>query len=163
MKVVMATQMLSQEDMAGIFLKAKRAKYEKFGSVRARLADPGEVFVTIIDGVEETRNVAKSGDVIIWGASDEYYVQPRSQFEKRYEDSHHLSSEWLSFKAKGTCFAFKWRRRPVTFTAPWGEKMILNTGDYLCSTGKTGKNAKGELDLYRIERDTFRKTYKLSE
>ena len=54
----------------------------------------------------------------------------------------------------------QYAQQKFTFNAPWGEKMIVEFGDWLACPVET---EKGEFDIYRIEKDTFNDTYDLPE
>lgn len=58
---------------------------------------------------------------------------------------------------KPTIDAFKYEGEPFKFIAPWGEEMICYEGDMLART--IGKKT----DIYRIEKDAFSLTYKVSK
>lgn len=55
--------------VVGLFRKAKEEgrvhKYRKVGAVLARLAAPGEIVITVIDGVKETINTAGKDSIVV--------------------------------------------------------------------------------------------------
>ena len=124
-------------------------KYQKFGTVKARLATAGERVVTTVNGKVETTNTAKVGDYIVTGPAGEEYIIGKEKFESRYKKV----SDGV-YKALGTCFAFQWKGSPFTFTASWGERMICDKGDYLASVEENLS------EPYRIEKSVFTETYK---
>lgn len=129
---------------------SKKAKtYSKFGSIKAVIVGKSQKVDTIIDGVLETTNTAVPGDYIITGPRREEYVVKAETFKKRYVP---VSGD--TYKPIGKVVAIKWVLPPTTFTASWGEDMILNTGDMLCATPDNLK------EPYRIEIKAFRDTYK---
>lgn len=102
--------------------------------------------VTIIDGLEETRNTAKEGDRIVTGPKGERYVIAGDKFEKLYEANPDNVEE---FRAKGTIHATHVTEN-ISFTAPWGEEMYIKAGGVLVQNGD---------DIYGIEEDAFAQTY----
>ena len=143
---------MNQEKLATYFKKPQ--KYQKFGTVKARLAVPGENVVTTIDGKQETRNTAKANDMIITGSSDEQYIISLKKFLERYKGPS-PSMKIQTYEAVGFCYAVEWKDKPAQFDASWGEHMIIEPGDMLCSTTEIPNG-----DLYRIEKNTFGKTYR---
>lgn len=137
------------------FLKALDAEkvifYNKVGDVQAAKALVETRVVTIIDGEQETVNTAKPGDYIVTGARGEKYVLAPEKFENRYK--HKGGNVW---SATGGCYAVQYEGPTIAFKAPWGEDMICNDQDYICSTVLTGD------DVYRIERLAFLETYRSS-
>lgn len=154
MEVSLSISLLTQDQMAEVWRKLKPKKFKKFGSVRAKIAIRPTKVVTSIKGTVETTNVAEAGDVIVTNPFGEKYVLKKDKFLQRYSGAR-LTEFDQEFEAKGFCFASVYTGTDLEFVASWGEKMILNTGDYLCSITK---EAKG--DLYRIEKDAFKETYK---
>lgn len=141
------------------FEKAKEAgkliKYTKFGKFKVYPTVPGMVVETIIDGQVETKNTAKIGDVLLVGASNERYLLSKAKLKERYTRKA-VHSRYDIWEATGTCFAVKYKGKgSFTFKAPWGEDMLCNSGDYICSPTNDNSN-----DVYRIEEKTFAKTYK---
>lgn len=129
-------------------------RYEKFGQVKARQATELERVETIIDGIVETTNAAKPGDWIITGVKGEHYVLTDEKFKSRYR---HVAKD--IYEATGFCWAVKYDGPSFTFEAPWGEQMVCNKHDYICST--TYDDDQGDKDVYRIERQAFLATYRL--
>lgn len=134
------------------------SRYKKTAVVDARVAKPGEVIITIIDGIEETHNTATSDQVVVMNLltnSREMQLLDRSNFDKRYINTDQISDKWKTFEPKGEVDAFVWIGKSATFDAPWGEEMIIMNGDMLCRIPGT------EDDIYRIERGSFDATYQL--
>ena len=146
---------MNQEELSKHFINPE--KYNKFGSVLARLAKEGEIINTVIDGVVETKNKAKKTDVIITGPENEEYIIDFNKFNARYIGPN-LSYKNRVYSAVGHCYAVKWTGESTSFVASWGEKMIINDGDWLCSPTKIPDG-----DLYRIEKNVFNKTYEKDE
>ncbi|QJT71152.1 hypothetical protein GR11A_00115 [Vibrio phage vB_VcorM_GR11A] len=148
----------TQKDMELFWNKAldegRVEHYSKFGTVRARLARKGDVVITEIDGVKETENRAKSSDVVVTGVKGEQYLVDIRKFKERYRGPKLTYTDQV-YNAVGETYAARWTGAPLKFTASWGEAMIIEPGDYLCSTTQ---QASG--DLYRIERSAFKESYR---
>lgn len=123
--------------------------YNKYGQVKAmKVLQPTKV-VTVIDGKTETTNMANVGDYIVTGARGEQYVLTAAQLAKRYQ---HVKGD--VYNAVGHCYAIKYKGKKFSFRAPWGEDMICEPNDYICSTALDGT------DVYRIEKTAFLSTYR---
>lgn len=113
----------------------------------ARNTVPGLRVVTITADGKETENTANEGDVIMSGPSGEQYVIKGPKFDKLYTENPdgtripEQSPRQVS-KYEGT--------EEITFTAPWGESMILKPGDYLVKDGD---------GYYRIAKTEYEQTY----
>ena len=147
-------------DVRTLFLELKAGSnvrhYKKLGFVTARSGN-NETIITVIDGVTETQNFATPDDMVITGASGEVYATSKAKFMTRYDP---VVGEPGRYQAKGECCAAEVPANvePFSFMAPWGEDMICHPGDFLATTDVNDPLLK---DLYRIERVTFEKTYKL--
>ena len=124
------------------------AYFKKVGEIKANKALVETSVVTTIDGEQETINTANVGDYIVTGAAGERYVLTADKLESRYK---HKGGD--TYIATGGCYAVQYEGASFTFKAPWGEDMICNSGDYICSTVTNGD------DVYRIEQSVFNKTY----
>ena len=144
----------SQKEMTDIWNNGVPKKYSKYGTVLARLAKDRTKIITTVNGKVETQNHAEPGDVIVTNPGGEQYVLSKEKFKDRYTGPS-LRSDDTSHKANGSCYAFKYAGEPLSFMAAWGEAMILNPGDYLCSPTK-----EADGDIYRIEGSVFPKTYR---
>ena len=74
--------MKNQTDMIALFKEnySQAESYEKFSKAQVRLAKSEEKVTTIIDGVVETSNTAKAGDVVVMGTrGEEYIIRPCSE------------------------------------------------------------------------------------
>lgn len=129
--------------------------FVKKGVVKAREVKSSETVETFIGTEKETVNTAKPGDFIVCGERGERYVVTGEKFKERYEVVD--DTEGI-YKAIGSCYAFKIGNdvKSFTFTAPWGEEMICNPGDYIATTDVNDPDLK---DVYRIERSVFIVTY----
>ena len=111
---------------------------------------------TILDGVLETRNVARRGDIIVSGTKDERYVISIKKFIELYDVNDRIAiprqnPRWVARVGHRDFLNAGIKGRSIEFIAPWGETMILNAGDYLV------KDANG--GFYRIEKTAFKDTY----
>ena len=134
--------------------RGQDTRWRKNAVVMARLAVPGELVVTVIDGVEETRRTAGSDDVVVKGPKGEEYATEGAKFRSRYETPDGMGPDWRKAVATGSCWAYEHAGAPYSFVAPWGEKMIVESGDRVAMPDKS--NPK---DLYRIEKGAFELTY----
>lgn len=145
-------------DAVTYFLKAlsenRIAKYKKFGNYVAEIATKRQRVITFINGVKETENEAQAGDYILTGPQGERYVLKPNKLKERYKKIGEDLAGRSIYKAIGECWAIQYHGKPFTFTAPWGEEMICNSGDYICSTKTDGT------DVYRIDQNVFLQTYK---
>jgi hypothetical protein len=118
-----------------------------------RLSDQdGELIKTITstDTADnpETKNVALKGDVVMSGPSGENYVVKAAKFGKLYDGN---VGGIVYPEQSPRMVALYTGQQPVTFTAPWGESMKLEPGDYLVRDGDAG--------YYRIAKVEYEQTY----
>lgn len=107
--------------------------------------------VTITADGKETENTAVPGDIIMSGPSGEKYVVKATKFGKLYTP-----------QADGTVIPEQSPRQvarytgkdDITFTAPWGEQMILKPGDYVVQDGE---------GYYRVAKKEYDVTYNSPE
>jgi len=105
--------------------------------------------VTITADGKETENTAVPGDIIMSGPSGEKYVVKAAKFEKLYakqDDGTVIPEQSPRQVARYT------GKDEVTFTAPWGEQMVLKPGDYLVKDGE---------GYYRVAKKEYEATYNL--
>jgi hypothetical protein len=129
-------------------------QFNKFGEFVVTKAVAGQKIDTVINGVTETTNTAKDGDNIVTGISGETYLIDDKKLQSRYAFVA-KTAEGDLYRATGHCFAVEYQGTSFTFTAPWGEDMICDPGDFIASTSKEGLD-----DVYRIEKGAFANTYK---
>jgi PGDYG protein len=106
---------------------------------------------TMLDGKLETTNVCERGDVIICGPKGEQYVVRCNKVPDLFD----LASGVLVSRAVQKQVAHVPKRllkQPLHFTTSWGEKMLVEPGDYLV------RDAPGA--YYRIERSAFVRAYR---
>lgn len=158
--------MKTKEEIIELFNSKEKKHYIKSGKFLVRRAIPGETILTIVSGKLETIKTAKPTDFILRnieiGSSAETYSIDESSFWKRYEtpiEELPLTIDgvkWGTANAKGEIMAFEYSGPTIKFMAPWNEEMLCEEGDFIANP------IGGEpSDIYRIEKDTFKKTYKL--
>jgi hypothetical protein len=106
------------------------------------------VVTNTADG-KETQNVAAEGDIIMSGPSQENYVLKAAKFPKLYQGK---MGEVVIPEQSPRQVALYTGNQPITFTAAWGESMILKPGDYLVQESD-GQN------YYRIAKHEYEQTY----
>jgi hypothetical protein len=153
--------MISQQQMIEKFMpliKAYGDVYHKQGGVMARQAQPGEVIQTTTKDGLETTNTAGEGDFIVRNPTGEQYIIKSDVMAKRYEQEGPAQQQgWTKFKAKGQVRAIQYNPQSldmpaqIEFQAPWGESMVLKTGDMIATPDGS--------EIYRIARAEFEKTY----
>jgi len=104
--------------------------------------------VTVTSDGKETQNVAMPNDVIMSGPSKENYVVKAAKFPKLYQGT--MGGPVIPEQGPRLVALYA-GKMPVTFTAPWGESMILKPGDYLVKDGDAG--------YYRIAKLEYDQTY----
>ena len=103
---------------------------------------------TMLDG-KETVNVANPGDIVMCGPRGEKYVVRMEKIGQLYERSNE-DPHIITVKPEKRMVA-EYDGAAGVFTAPWGELMKINPGDFVVREDK-GK-------YYRIERSVFNETY----
>lgn len=104
--------------------------------------------VTVTSDGKETQNVAEPNDIIMSGPSSENYVIKAAKFPKLYQGK---VGEIVIPEQGPRMVAVYTDKQPITFTAPWGESMVLKPGDYLVKDGDSG--------YYRIAKVEYEQTY----
>ncbi len=134
-------------------------EFQKFGIVMARTAIEGEVVITMINGVEETRKTAGPNDMVVRNPGQEEYIISSDKFRQRYTLNQDMypGLVWVQYKAIGRCWAFMYTGDAFEFEAPWGEAMKVEPGDMIAIT-----DPKNLDDIYRIEKTAFAETYRLA-
>jgi hypothetical protein len=137
----------TQEEMSDVYkpLKTKEKTYKKKSLFfDFEIADEEKEIKTIINGKVETTNTAYKGDYILTGSKGEKYILKPEKFNNRYIiKGDKAKTKPAQTKAK------EWNRGDLEFMAEWGEKMIIENGDFLI-------NNNGE--FYRIEKEAFHNT-----
>ena len=143
-------------------------RYQKRGIFIARPAIAGETILTIVAGKLETLKTASENDIVVRnieiGGSAETYIIPLDVYSKRYEETSTKynidGKQWAETKAKGLIDAFQYTGdEELNFEAPWladGKpvQMYCEPNDYIGRAVGTD-----DYNIYRIEFDTFTKTY----
>lgn len=106
--------------------------------------------VTITSDGKETQNVAAVNDIIMSGPSKENYVVKAAKFPKLYQGN----VGGVVIPEQGPRMVALYNgKESVTFTAPWGESMVLKPGDFLVKDGDAG--------YYRIAKAEYMQTYNM--
>ncbi len=124
--------------------------YRKCAIVTARVAEAGEEVVTVVDGTQETRNVANAGDYVVRNPGGEEYIVEKAKFEGRYEMV--VGAEGTYRSSGGPVRAMP-LAESVRFVAPWGEEQFINAGGFLLNNAD---------DIYGIQKQEFFDTYAAS-
>jgi len=103
---------------------------------------------TVTSDGKETQNTADSGDIVMSGPSGEKYVIKSAKFPKLY--SGQIGGP-IHPEQSPRNVGIYYGSAPITFTAPWGESMVLKPGDYLV------KEDEGK--YYRIAKKEYEATY----
>ena len=159
---------MSASNVKFIFETLETKQYQKIAPVLWRFAVPGESLIVICDGKVETIQKVRDDQIVVkaiaLGTEAETYAIDASTFRDKYnpQKGSPLNLGGVRWdraepQPKPTIDAAPYNAEPFTFIAPWGEEMPCNDGDWLVRT--IGK----ENDIYRIEKNAFAKTYKVSE
>jgi adenylate kinase family enzyme len=133
---------------------AKQYKFVKDGipgqmpAMTYTVSNQEQPVVTVTSDGKETQNVATPTDVIMSGPSKENYVVKAAKFPKLYQGT--MGGPVVPEQSPRLVALYA-GKAPVTFTAPWGESMILKPGDYLVKDGDAG--------YYRIAKLEYDQTY----
>ena len=130
---------------------ADSSALEDMGPMSFATATSEMKVVTITADGKETENTAAPGDIIMSGPSGEKYVVKAAKFEKLYakqDDGTVIPEQSPRQVARYD------GKDEVTFTAPWGEQMVLKPGDYLVKDGD---------GFYRIAKKEYEITYNLPD
>jgi len=104
--------------------------------------------VTVTSDGKETQNTAEPNDIIMSGPSGEKYVIKSAKFPKLYAGQ---IGGPVHPEQNPRNVGVYYGSAPITFTAPWGESMVLKPGDYLV------KEDEGK--FYRIAKKEYEATY----
>ena len=161
----MVEKQLGREEVIALFARMNQGLvYKKKGIYFARPTVPNEVVMTIVDGKVETYKVTGIGEWVIinmtvGSTAERYCIAP-----KRYKDRYTPTGKafvmdgfsWLEVEAKGMVEGrFYEDTQTLAFLAPWGEDMLLETGDFLARPFPNDDPN----DIYRIARAEFNATY----
>jgi len=111
--------------------------------------EKGLAVVTVLPDGKETSNTADKGDIIMSGVSREKYVIKAAKFPKLYTGN--IGKDVIPEQTPRMVARYM-DAQTITFEAPWGEQMILKTGDYVV------READGK-GFYRIAKAEFERTY----
>ncbi len=128
----------------------------KFARIHARQGIPGEEVVTkMANGLEETKNTVKLDEKtgnpgwVVTNPDGEEYIIEDSTFQKKYEIDPENPEQ---YKPKGGPVLSTRINEHIEFQAPWGETMKIEAGGSLIISGPS--------DIYGIQKDEFKNTYK---
>ena len=147
-------QIASQMQFLPTTKLAKQYKFVKDGipgqmpAMTYTVSTQEQPVVTVTSDGKETQNVATPTDVIMSGPSKENYVVKAAKFPKLYQGT--MGGPVIPEQSPRLVALYA-VKMPVTFTAPWGESMILKPGDYLVKDGDAG--------YYRIAKLEYDQTY----
>ena len=147
-------QIASQMQFLPTTKLAKQYKFVKDGApgqmpaMTYTVSSQEQPVVTVTSDGKETQNVATPNDVIMSGPSRENYVVKAAKFPKLYQGT--MGGPVIPEQSP-RLVALYVGKVPVTFTAPWGESMVLKPGDYLVKDGDAG--------YYRIAKVEYDQTY----
>jgi hypothetical protein len=119
---------------------------------QVKIAARRQEVVTMVNGIEETRNIARAGDHIVTGQHGERYVLKPAKFKALYELER---SRPARYRAKTRVRALTLEEN-TEMMAPWGEKQRARKGGAVVQ--RVGRPA----DVYLIERRIFGETYALA-
>lgn len=111
--------------------------------------EDGVKVTTVLPDGKETENTAMKDDIIMSGNSREKYVIKSAKFPKLYEGS--IGGKVYP-EQSDRMVAFYTGKDSISFTASWGEQMVLKKGDYVV-------REKDDGGYYRIAKAEFEKTY----
>lgn len=148
---------MTQQHAAAIFMPMIETGlvYDKFAKVTARSAVVGETIITVTGDGKETENTAKEGDFVIRAntTAREQYILGGAKLQSRYKLIGPAEDGWTTYQATGSCKGALYKGPNITFTASWGEDMVLKGGDMIV----TALPEKGS--VYRIAAKEFSETY----
>lgn len=135
---------------ASAFDFSKAPVYRKTAVLKksqVKIAAKKQDVVTMINGQEETRNLARAGDVIVTGVKGERYVMKPAHFRALYEEEK--PGRWRA-KTKVRALTLV---ENTELLAPWGERQRTRKGGVVVQ--RVGKPR----DVYLIEAKAFAETY----
>ena len=106
-----------------------------------------QMVVTYTSDGKETQKAAKAGDIMMSGPSKENYAIDAAKFPKLYQEA----GNGVVIPEQNPRLVTAYNGPAVSFTAPWGQAMILKSGDYLVKDGDSG--------YYRIAKQEYEATY----
>jgi hypothetical protein len=108
--------------------------------------------ITYVNGIRETSNKAKPGDLIITGAAGERYVSSKRTFNLLHAKCPRNPQVYLPLHRVRALF----QTQDVTIVANWGEELVVNAGGVVVYRLNDNK-------LYGNQADTFEATYSRAE
>ncbi len=144
-------------------------KYAKFAPMHAVQCREGGKLETVVNSKVETTKTYAAGDFILLGTEGERFVLSADKFHERYDAANAQAPEdqalarqgYKTYRPTGQAWAQQFDEKGIAanfpagkFMAPWGSEMIIEPGDWLATTVPLAN------EVYRIEQNAFRKTYK---
>ena len=134
--------------------------------VDARPAREGEIVISVIagEGKETQSRPARPGDWVVRNrcpeTGNEEYLVRGEKFRDRYRATSVAPGPdgWQEFRPVGKELRFIFlppEEGAFTFTAPWGEAMVVRPGDAIL------QDPKDEKDVYRVAAGSFAYTYEV--
>ena len=160
----------TQVDVQALFAKAEAdgrvGAARKTKPVDVRAATPGEIVVSIIkgEGKETQSPPAQAGDMVVRNrcaeTGNEEILVSAAKFAQRYEGpiGDADAQGWAPYRPKGVEMSYLTLRAdegPFSFTAPWGEPMVVRPGDAIV------QDPNNSADTYRIAAAAFACTYEI--
>lgn len=136
-------------------LTFKRAS--KYQRINAHPAKHDEQVATIAsDGTAETTNTAKDGDWIVNNTTNpnNKWIVDNQTFQKKYTPVEGTKD---TYKPKGNPMDAAQIHEPISFIAPWGQRMNIDDGGYIL------QDPTNPTDIYGISREDFDNTYRFDK
>lgn len=108
------------------------------------------------DGTQETNNMVTKNHTVLnnVGNTSNKWAAETPTFKRKYEQDPSNSG---TYKPKGGPMNAAQINEPISFTAPWGEKMNVDKGGYIL------QDPNNPNDIYGISGKDFDSTYKFNE
>lgn len=154
LKEVDINQVASQLEFLPTRKQALQYKFVKDGEqgkmppMSYTVLNTDQLVVTHTADGKETQKQAKAGDIMMSGPSRENYALDRAKFPKNYQGE--IGQTVVPEQSPRQVAVYK-GSEAVSFTAPWGEQMVLKPSDYLVRDGDSG--------YYRIAKHEYEQTY----
>ena len=108
------------------------------------------------DGTEETNNMVTKNHTVLnnVGNTENRWAAETPTFKRKYEQDPTNNG---TYKPKGGPMNAAQINEPISFTAPWGERMNIDKGGYIL------QDPNNPDDAYGISGEDFNNTYKFNE
>jgi hypothetical protein len=160
----------SADEMVALMAQAQKdgrlKTARKTKPIDARPAKVGEVIISVIlgEGQETTSQPAAAGDQVVRNrcpqTGNEQYLVSAAKFTGKYEATGAPPDQdgWQEYRPLGGdvhVLLLDAGMPPFTFTAPWGEPMVVRGGDAIVQDPKDAR------DIDRVARASFDCTYEV--